>query len=1462
MTGSAPPPTSAASLRERCVIGVTSLPNSHRFQSLRNDEEKLDAFAPISWVSQPGQMTSLIIPPRPTPLEVQVPALLCEEDLETSESPRSGGPTPESSKTAFDSCSDLTYQSLPIIDKATQEAQTSTKQLAYAYAESPPAIFFLEIQQVLTRVTTGCVDLYVMDVETPFTEVLHINLSGSPPVMSSYRMQGPSAILPFPEHNAVLLGVYYPDEPGEPDYLKTCPTRVGRCSLGKMGLAPYHLYMPWYKVQPGVPLQTQFTEGEVVGVSFDLQFKVQRKQRAQVGKTCRLTAIDAMFPSRLLTLWDIRLEFPAKAVDPATRIYVAASLRKTHDTSKESKDVPAFVRPDDNQIMEVGFTAQSLVHAASGDKCTYLAPMNFMLDPTLQDNVTLYLEVFAADPNKKRTDPKKKDKSLAKFPAHDFTKHHEKELLRSKTGGWAVAFCACYPVVCAPSQKLYAALANRSFKPDRTDPMCMALMPYVVQQRITVRELPYLEFTSLNKVLKRAVDLGLWMEHYFTPEPAFALQFTAKVTENIAAVARRPIPFLMLIFKAMRVGNAFDAPSLARLFAAIAAQDKVVNVAVSAIREELAKAEGLLRQATSKTEAQLRQNVATVKTRLGKFPSDLDRLLLTAGHLLMQLFMSWDVKNVHALAYGFLSGIAITEWSRRLVVYDVLFSDMAFVQSLTLFEVAITERPGSPYRPLLSLFYQTVTEGFKANDQDQLKKLARTLTLLATTVEQFAIPSEAKTMAQTLFPLLPIIFTFFDSMKASLGEDTHVIAPILLFIFKNVTPQQFLAYFNMLMPENQPVFFDFLEALVDPKMILGISQSCQSLSVKQAPYEITSRIAVFAMSFAFQPPEVLDHMLELNALEKFLGRIFTLLTRMLNVPYQASQSFHFIFLRIAFFVNQFVNEIFVRKTALATVIMTPVIQFTNLKSLSARNDAIGFIQWIVDKEWHALGCPTKGDRTPRCQYAIEYAVSTNYLGTADGNRFWESLPPELRAVTAIYERWESAVNESVPYEDKVSALLGLYDQFTNVPAIRATIYHRIIKIHVEQGDFCSAFVAQWKLSDLIRHAFDLKNQEIKGIPRGKPFPYIVNEPKVDLSVHTADSSYLVLESSVFTETGLCESMKGAMDLAAKAGLYWLLGDVTDVLFKYLETQRQFGLLTVLYGNMTKPFEELKKSERPCLGFARIFASGVIAERLKYDNVIHLFQRGADGKSGFQAFQMQYSESLEKKHLRADLRDDGSPFLTAPRPNSCQICQVKPSRTSLTALAASEFCKDVIGEDHGWDKPFVKRFVFTTKSPMPGCAPVVAVVATTTTDIIKSVFFVEKLTKFIGDLRKVLINIEEVLPPPKMMSEWGHTVLGLSAKPIVKFMKKIRQATPEKHPYYVLVLRVLTERVLEDTPIRITELIDEIRTLFVHGAGIIERLYVSGQSLPADEKAVLEDYDKFLGEPMDWLYEAKKSPASA
>jgi hypothetical protein len=675
--------------------------------------------------------------------------------------------------------------------------------------------------------------------DQPLTESIHLNLQDPEHVIiSSYKMTGDSIMLPFVEDpdNARLVAILYMTESESDEHdLRIChPFAIGvQNIMSTEGENHDILALNWVEFEPSCSLQEHVLPPDsgktFKPMTLDIRFKVAITAMGEPGRTCRLTAVDPMFPSPLFTVSGLRLKLP-KIIPKGASVFMGCSLRKLSLDPKnpESKLIISAMRPSSSEPVEVGYTSSV---PFTEDQVCFLEPLNFMLDSSIRENVSLQLDVFFWE--------RKRAKKVATFTVN-VTKAFEMHVVNIETKTSLLSrenanlrLNTIFPVVVAVPAKLRASLLDISKDPDPQERMYPSLVPYIVQQRISPSQLPSVDFSKLYELFVTADQtFQVWIEHYFTPEPGFAIAFLNKVVDNLDAIKALSMPFFMLIFKAMLVDQNFDFEALGRLFKAV-----------------------------SKT----------------TFPT----VHKSASDLLIQLLLTCDTKMVHRITYSFLDDLSVKD---RLVVYNFLFSDMPFLRSVALFDPPTVNRPMSPFSPLLSMFYKSVNSAFMENGAETLRKLARTLSLLASTLEQFADSENAQKMARALFPLIPLIFTFYDSLAAALITDqlneVHILTPILLFLLKNTANQRFLLYYDMLSYDNQLRFFEFLITLSEEGMIRSVAGACTTFPALNTTYEIVCRITTFITFLSRKDVEkasTLEHLFKLLAQmldQSSSGRVF------------------------------------------------------------------------------------------------------------------------------------------------------------------------------------------------------------------------------------------------------------------------------------------------------------------------------------------------------------------------------------------------------------------------------------------------------------------------------------------------------------------------------------------------------------------------------------------------------------
>lgn len=1364
-------------------ITLERFPASHRFQSLSAKEIQR-----CPWISAQNQvnMSDMIVPEKPPAKEIRPRTLKSEEELTEPENDPSAM-KPEDYISVLNSAHDDPCESVPIIDSAAKKAQMNTNDLSFPYLKRPFPVKFLQLNglKMQNGRVTGGLDMFVW-VDKPVTETVHFNIKQGKDretlvEITSFKRKFESLMLPFiADPNAILVMVLFVNSSkGDGDMWGMRPATVGT----KRILSDEEIC--WRTFEPGVPFQDYLkpdAENKHKKLShIDLDVDCNILDEGSPERTCRLTASDPMFPSPLLTIYDLKLELSKKMVSKKkAEVFIGISLKCFNPETKKDEPVKAGI--SSMGIKKTDFCYTSPVNSA--ERACFLEPLHFILHKEYKSPVTLVVQVFKLKKGKAKLMLTGTQAITRAFEMHR-VKMEQKGGLLSK-GDAFVRFNTIYPAVCAPTPAMRPAMCGVG-EVDTLDPMYSSVAPYIVQQHISMKELPTVKFEMLfNCFMAADASLQNWIEHYFTPEPGFAETFIKRLVDSMHIIESLSMPFFELVFKSL-----------------------IVECDEREKEKRVLPIEPILN---------LLHAVALKKSKT---------VLKSAADLLCQLRMYFRPKEVHLVCYKFIQQL---ETKDRFFIFNHLVSDMAFIQSLSLRPWEFDERPTSAYVPILSLFFSTLTNCFMENQKETLSAGVRTLQLLTTTLEMYA-EEELSTMSAYFFPLLPIIFTFWDSISTEL-KDMSLIAPVLLFIMKYTNRKQILNYFTskVLSYDNQTRFFDFLIKLGEPAVTQKLSETLDSMTPLSTSLEVTWRISHFIRFLLYS--EDID--------VKIVSSAFYLLGVLLNAAHQPKESLALIFGTMAQFVTKYEKMIFESQTNLIVNIVNDVMNITQRKMIESRNEAIGFLLWLMNLE------AKRRVNRARCDIALQFSVCNVFFEKRDNFiTFWQYLPPGVEKAGILFDKLNAAMKISDLYENQLIALLKIYEEFQNFPSIRAKLYAFMVELNKANEDYPAAFIAQWKLSALIAEVFRLKKEKILGIPQTgmAAFKFIVNEPPVDISGWPSDSAYLVMESTLFNEEYLSKSLQEAMALCQQAGMHWLIGDVTEILFSYLEKQRQFSLLKTLYERVMTSFASLQVDEHSQVKFCRIFVAGPSSERLQYTDVLRVLPY-----QGEQAIQ----EYIMKRQAKLLVKVRNIPVNNQPIFKSdtgiCQMISVKCPPEEIANLNVRNFTMFFLGKDQGWDKPLVQKYVFVAESPLPACVSLVKVASHTVTDITKSQYFETKLKRFRDNFIKIVNNIEAVLPPPHMVKAWSDSVMGLSATPILRQMNKIfNTPKPEEHPYYILARKLIVGEKEPDVPSQIQSVIHEIRNLLVGSMRVINAASMVS-SLQPQESAELQDYRKALGLP--------------
>jgi hypothetical protein len=801
-----------------------------------------------------------------------------------------------------------------------------------------------------------------------------------------------------------------------------------------------------------------------------------------------------------------------------------------------------------------------------------------------------------------------------------------------------------------------------------------------------------------------------------------------------------------------------------------------------------------------------------------------DEIRMQAIGVIMQLRMFFapvEADAMHPLIRDYLLACAPID---RLRIYQAMWSDMAFLDWVLPTMLPPSNLVMSLYVPHFSVFFSTLHAIFLENKQDGIRLVLATLNCLTSTIEAYANADDARRALATLFPLLPMIFTFYDSLVNNGGGQAAVAGPLLC-ILRHVDRDMFMGYWRMLSLDNQLRFLDVLGDLVNSDTVKDMSLKFEGMQghVLTCAYEITWRILLFLRGF--------DHK---GADPRVIERFFHLIMRVLLVPTHSADLMYLLLKFLVFLIKQHNTETFTEGRPTVLRLTAEVCRLTQRKLAMARLNSVAFITWLI---WAEHGYHKS---TLTCHNALQYAVSVRFVTSDNYVPFIKQIPEKRPTARPDYlpKVVENAVNledELVSIRTKSKTIEGqilefhkLSLQYANFISVRANLYAHIVELNKRNGDLFSAFVMQWRLCALICEAFALQKRTVRGLPRDgfKSFLFVFDEAPIDLRRFPPPSGFIVLQSDMFTEDYIAKAMQEALSLSEAAGLKLILRKVAEYLFRFLEARRQFVLLADLYDIVTSTYEGLATSEQSELCFTRVFIGEAGQATAQFKEAIRI-STSATRKS---------IKSLEAAGLIV-LEKQRDPVTQHPGA-VMSITKVHCDQAALLAMKVSSFYKDVVvAPDCAWKETYATRYIYETVRPLPSFVSFVEIKSTKAQSITKEDYFIEQLTAFQKTFQRTVDSLAAVMPHEKMKPQWGQCPLGVSTTPVLDLLLSVTQdETTQKNgrpPYFELVLSKRKGNLLADVPPKLADLVEAIWGQLGGCVQIIGETQTTNKADPAD-----------------------------
>lgn len=583
-------------------------------------------------------------------------------------------------------------------------------------------------------------------------------------------------------------------------------------------------------------------------------------------------------------------------------------------------------------------------------------------------------------------------------------------------------------------------------KPVRSHPMLKDVAVMLCLNAVENRR-----FSVLCDVLS-LVDMRVWIEHEFTPPVGFTEDFLDTLIVTSFA-DKSPAQVLLMVFKSVCVEGSFH------------------DHRVKLLLQKLAKL----------PETGVKDAVAT---------------------FLILLRMTIDAHFVHKLTLAYLMELDTND---RLYVYKFLFYDIGFVQSLA-FAPYERKKNEYPYIPVLSLFFSSITDAFSANNPIPA---VLALSILATTIEQYSELESSKMCGINLFPILPLVFTYFDSLK---DADTTQLIPLIFYLFRNCDMEMFGFYYSCLIEDTQIRFLDFMVTISDVER-------------RDHSYEVIKRIVRFLQFFkSIDKPN-----------ERIATRILTLLLNMMKSTAIGEQSYILLFNCLAFFVNQMSQLIFVKQTNLISLLIYDISVLTQRKLQAARTMAAGFIKFLITSEMKVRKSPV------RCEICLRTAICDLYSRTFIP--FFLKMRHFPKSVLDLYKK----LTKKQPTE--------LIEEYSGSRALIASMYAKLAQKNKEESNIFSAFKAEWNLCSVVI------NREL---------PY-AEKHQFNIDGLDPDCAYLANCGPWFNKRATQQCLEESINLAIQCNFYWILSNCVMYLTEILEESQSYTQLQELYRRVSDAY---------------------------------------------------------------------------------------------------------------------------------------------------------------------------------------------------------------------------------------------------------------------------------------------------
>lgn len=1360
-------------------LTLVNLKNEQRFYSLQYSD--LSSFPWLQYISS-GTSYSIS---KSTPVKNQVnnKDIICEENIKDNKEIYKIGMPKKIFENLSKNLEDITYESNPI-----SIYQNGNSQFQFAINSFFKFISIsnltIDEHSLQNENEKFVIKFFVFD-NKPLSELIQVDLYEKRKTFKMYSKDLPSITVPFLDNSYLIFIMYLcVDE----EYIK--PYSVGRYKIDID--KKFQIIIPqWKKFVPSKSIEQHIKEDP------DLTFKMilngEIKNEPDVNEIALLTANNIFYPSPLLTISNIQIYLGQKKVKKyrSSSLFLKISLRYS-ESGKELEKLNNYISPISQQN-EYGITSFIPLE----EHICFPDVINFLLQPKFVEQIYINFDLYVI------TDQRGKLILTSLYPickAHGDEKipFSIKGLIKeSRSKNDKIRFHYIFPSITSPhisAKSLFIDSYEKVYNENDNDNiMNINLLPYVISYYFRPKEIKNLNFKFLISLFSRKDTefIKQFIENYFSCYNGFTNQYIDELTSSLVDIIEWPFPFFLILLKAMCIENVIDFKRINDLLS----NSLTLNI--------------------SKKEK--------------------EELIQTISYFLVQLSLFFPFEIIQKITYTYISQL---KSPNCYIFYKYAFSSISFIENVaSSSNLKIGSIPISPYIPILSIYFKNIVKSINDYKKDIVQDIVNSIGILSSTIENYSTIESSRKIIFVLFPLLSLIFTYYDSFAKD-GNNSSILIPIILIILKSCDSKQFASYFNLLFSDNQIHFFNFLNMIISEQNIHSLYSNMKGSNTDIiCTKEITFRVLTFLWKFSKIRTKN----------NKIIKKIIYILLQLLHNKKQVSDSIKAIFETVVLYTKNNLDLIFSLDSSLLSKLINSIVPLTQSKLYTLRTYSTSFLIWII----HSESIHYKKTNL-KSLLAIEYAIVDSVFKNDKFVCFFNHFAYGHKLYfTNVYNKLITAL--SLPtLTQKIEKLLHLaHNEYKDFASIRARIYLYIIDCQEKNKNYVLAFITQWRLCGLISYVFKYKDQELNSMSYDMPYNLQLiseDEPPLDISKFPIDSRYLVIESELFTLKSFGEHLQKALFYCQKADFHFLISQCTEYLFVFLEKQRLFIQLEDMYKQVSYSYEALALNVKPKLEFYYIFASGKPFELLGNSSFVKLFEA--------ERFQ-EYFECLNKM-CRFNMIKKDYPVQKCIG-NAMQFLKLRFRKRDLEQLKINQLYTDVSvdPEKCKWEDTYTTRYFINLSFSLPSIIDFSPTSKITNITFTKHNYFFDKLKSFQSRLNESINTIKSVLPPVtkssngvKTRKQWGQCMLNLDTSHLVHYLEKI--FSNETKSYYKLVRDINSSNVSpSDIPKDLWVLSLSILKKLIDCLELIliihkNRLSYSSKNI----KDVIEEYSKLLGVNFD------------